>query len=198
MVAQFSFFIHSRHVFFFSSSFSSFLPIIISHSQWKVPSRVLRREWQIPSSCEQMQRCKKEYSQSQPRWIIKLIRSNDRWQKRKDNNFHACNYICYYARGYTNYHRLVCVNALGSWFGTFTYGVRRVLPLLDWASSPTYESFWPIPTITPWCLGRPTIDGKTARGASSPANPAWSIKHIIKFAFSARLQETRGTSETFP
>jgi hypothetical protein len=34
---------------------------------------------------------------------------------------------------------------------------------------PTYESFWPIPTITPWCLGRPTIEGKTARGASSPA-----------------------------
>ena len=46
------------------------------------------------------------------------------------------------------------------------------VPLLDWASSPTYESFCPIPTMTPWCLGRPTIEGKTARGASSPAKPA--------------------------
>merc|ERR1712126_533183 len=27
-------------------------------------------------------------------------------------------------------------------------------------------------TMTPWCLGRPTMDGKTALGASSPANPA--------------------------
>jgi len=46
------------------------------------------------------------------------------------------------------------------------------LPLLDWASSPTYESFCPMPTMTPWCLGRPTIEGKTALGASSPAKPA--------------------------
>ncbi len=29
--------------------------------------------------------------------------------------------------------------------------------------------------MTPWCLGRPTIDGNTARGASSPANPALHI-----------------------
>ena len=34
------------------------------------------------------------------------------------------------------------------------------------------HTFWPIPTMTPWCLGLPTIDGKTDRGASSPANPA--------------------------
>lgn len=26
-----------------------------------------------------------------------------------------------------------------------------------------------------WCLGRPTMEGKTARGASSPANPALHI-----------------------
>merc|ERR1711863_33903 len=32
--------------------------------------------------------------------------------------------------------------------------------------------FCPIPTMTPWCLGRPTMDGKTALGASSPAKPA--------------------------
>merc|ERR1719474_994512 len=49
---------------------------------------------------------------------------------------------------------------------------RVRIPLLDWASSPTYESFCPIPTITPWWRGRPTMEGKTARGASSPANPA--------------------------
>lgn len=30
----------------------------------------------------------------------------------------------------------------------------------------------PVPT---WCLGRPTMEGKTARGASSPANPALHI-----------------------
>merc|ERR1712062_763244 len=52
-------------------------------------------------------------------------------------------------------------------------GYFRVrIPLLDWASSPTYESFWPMPTITPWWRGRPTIEGKTALGASSPAKPA--------------------------
>merc|ERR1719320_702161 len=33
-------------------------------------------------------------------------------------------------------------------------------------------SFCPIPTITPWWRGRPTMEGKTALGASSPANPA--------------------------
>ena len=55
-------------------------------------------------------------------------------------------------------------------------GYLRVrIPLLLWASSPTYESFWPIPTITPWCLGRPTMEGNTARGASSPAKPALHI-----------------------
>merc|ERR1719318_254527 len=46
------------------------------------------------------------------------------------------------------------------------------IPLLDCASSPTWASFCPIPTITPWWRGRPTMEGKTARGASSPANPA--------------------------
>lgn len=30
-------------------------------------------------------------------------------------------------------------------------------------------------TMTPWCLGRPTIEGKTARGASSPAKPAFTM-----------------------
>ena len=49
------------------------------------------------------------------------------------------------------------------------------IPLLLWASSPTYESFWPIPTITPWWRGRPTMEGKTALGASSPAKPALHI-----------------------
>merc|ERR1712055_895600 len=55
-------------------------------------------------------------------------------------------------------------------------GYLRVrIPLLDCASSPTYASFCPIPTITPWCLGRPTMEGKTALGASSPAKPALHI-----------------------
>lgn len=43
------------------------------------------------------------------------------------------------------------------------------VPVLLWASSPTYES---IPTITPWLQERPTMEGNTARGASSPAKPA--------------------------
>ena len=29
--------------------------------------------------------------------------------------------------------------------------------------------------MTPWCRGRPTMDGNTAFGASSPANPAFTI-----------------------
>ena len=32
--------------------------------------------------------------------------------------------------------------------------LRVKMPRLDWASSPTYESFWPMPTITPWWRGR--------------------------------------------
>mmetsp|Transcript_11146 Transcript_11146/g.12772 ORF Transcript_11146/g.12772 Transcript_11146/m.12772 type:complete len:103 (+) Transcript_11146:750-1058(+) len=32
-----------------------------------------------------------------------------------------------------------------------------------------------MPTMIPGCFGRPTMDGKTARGASSPANPALHI-----------------------
>ena len=32
-----------------------------------------------------------------------------------------------------------------------------------------------MPTMTPWCRGRPTMDGNTAFGASSPANPAFTI-----------------------
>mmetsp|Transcript_2755 Transcript_2755/g.17183 ORF Transcript_2755/g.17183 Transcript_2755/m.17183 type:complete len:233 (+) Transcript_2755:1462-2160(+) len=32
-----------------------------------------------------------------------------------------------------------------------------------------------MPTITPWCLGRPMMLGKTVRGASSRANPAFTI-----------------------
>ena len=35
-------------------------------------------------------------------------------------------------------------------------GYFRVrIPLLLWASSPTYESFWPMPIMTPWCRGTP-------------------------------------------
>merc|ERR1719204_2465637 len=32
-----------------------------------------------------------------------------------------------------------------------------------------------MPTITDCCRGRPTIDGNTARGASSPAKPAFTM-----------------------
>merc|ERR1719354_993966 len=51
-----------------------------------------------------------------------------------------------------------------------------------WRGRPTMEgktargaSFCPIPTMTPWWRGRPTMEGKTARGASSPAKPAFTI-----------------------
>ena len=40
------------------------------------------------------------------------------------------------------------------------------------ASSPTYESRWPAPTMTPFCFGRPTTLGKMTLGASSSAKPA--------------------------
>ena len=35
-------------------------------------------------------------------------------------------------------------------------------------------------TITPWCLGRPTMEGNTARGASSPANPALTMPEPLR------------------
>ena len=67
------------------------------------------------------------------------------------------------------------------------------IPLLLCASSPTYESFWPIPTITPWCLGRPTMDGKTALGASSPAKPALTMPEPL----SHTSAETSASSAMF-
>ena len=36
-------------------------------------------------------------------------------------------------------------------------------------------SFWSMPTMIPGCFGRPTMEGKTALGASSPAKPALHI-----------------------
>jgi hypothetical protein len=35
-------------------------------------------------------------------------------------------------------------------------------------------------SLLTWCLGRPTMDGNTARGASSPAKPAWRGCHVRK------------------
>lgn len=40
---------------------------------------------------------------------------------------------------------------------------------------PSCRTFCPMPTMTPWWRGRPTMEGKTARGASSPANPALTM-----------------------
>ncbi len=55
-------------------------------------------------------------------------------------------------------------------------GYFRVrIPRLACASSPIYVSFCPIPTIMFCWRGRPTMDGNTARGASSPAKPALHI-----------------------
>ena len=34
-------------------------------------------------------------------------------------------------------------------------------------------TFWSMPTMIPGCFGRPTMEGNTARGASSPAKPAY-------------------------
>lgn len=39
-----------------------------------------------------------------------------------------------------------------------------------------------MPTMTPWWRGRPTMDGKTARGASSPAKPACEPAHTMRQA----------------
>ncbi|RNA22472.1 heterogeneous nuclear ribonucleo D0 [Brachionus plicatilis] len=76
--------------------------------------------------------------------------------------------------------------------------LRVSMPLLDWASSPTYESFWPMPTITPWCRGLPTMDGKTALGASSPAKPALHMPEplsITNAATSSRKNEEQTTTK---
>lgn len=40
------------------------------------------------------------------------------------------------------------------------------------AVSHSDETQWRPCCLSTWCLGRPTMDGKTARGASSPAKPA--------------------------
>lgn len=39
--------------------------------------------------------------------------------------------------------------------------------------------------MIPWCLGLPTIDGKTARGASSPAKPALHIPEPLSITNAA-------------
>ena len=66
------------------------------------------------------------------------------------------------------------------------YLISRI-PLMLWASSPTYVSFWPIPTIPPWWRGRPTMEGKTARGASSPAKPALHVLEPLSITRAATL-----------
>ena len=46
--------------------------------------------------------------------------------------------------------------------------------------------------MTPWWRGRPTIDGKTARGASSPAKPAFTIPEPLSTTSAATcMQRTR-------
>lgn len=39
--------------------------------------------------------------------------------------------------------------------------------------------------MIPWCLGLPTIDGKTALGASSPAKPALHIPEPLSITKAA-------------
>eukprot|EP00036_Acanthoecidae_sp_10tr_P011734 CAMPEP_0182920570 /NCGR_PEP_ID=MMETSP0105_2-20130417/3563_1 /TAXON_ID=81532 ORGANISM="Acanthoeca-like sp., Strain 10tr" /NCGR_SAMPLE_ID=MMETSP0105_2 /ASSEMBLY_ACC=CAM_ASM_000205 /LENGTH=108 /DNA_ID=CAMNT_0025057987 /DNA_START=43 /DNA_END=369 /DNA_ORIENTATION=- len=65
-------------------------------------------------------------------------------------------------------------------------GYLRVrIPRLAWASSPTYESLCPSPTIIGAWRGRPITDGKTARGASSPAKPALHIPEPLSITRAA-------------
>lgn len=53
------------------------------------------------------------------------------------------------------------------------------------------RTFCPMPTITPWCLGRPTMLGNTALGASSPANPACK-RHNCGISLLMRSHAGRG------
>ena len=62
---------------------------------------------------------------------------------------------------------------------SYTHIYRRVrMPALAAASSPTYESFCPMPTMTPVCRGRPTRLRNSTAGISWPANPAckWQLE----------------------
>ncbi len=51
-------------------------------------------------------------------------------------------------------------------------------------------------TITPWWRGRPTMEGKTARGASSPAKPAFTmpepLSHTIALTSPSSAAERSG------
>ena len=71
------------------------------------------------------------------------------------------------------------------------------VPVLLWASSPTYES---IPTTTPWLQERPTMEGNTARGASSPAKPALHTPEPLSTTsvtlFSSHIQTSHTKSKT--
>merc|ERR1739838_2134 len=62
---------------------------------------------------------------------------------------------------------------------------KERIPLLDCASSPTWASLLPIPTMTPGYFGLPTTEGKTARGASSPAKPALTMPDPLSMTIAA-------------
>merc|ERR1740137_379531 len=66
-----------------------------------------------------------------------------------------------------------------------TATVSTLVTVVGQPNTPTSASFCPIPTITPWWRGRPTMGGKTALGASSPANPALHMPEPLSQARAA-------------
>lgn len=63
------------------------------------------------------------------------------------------------------------VGVLSSGNFSLLHSILTIVGGLRHAAQQT-RTFWPMPTITPVWRGRPTMLGKTARGASSPAKPA--------------------------
>lgn len=69
--------------------------------------------------------------------------------------------------------------------------IVKLKAIIQWNASDNFElknSIFFQPLIGPndtWCLGRPTMDGKTARGASSPANPALHIPDPLSITIAA-------------
>ena len=74
-------------------------------------------------------------------------------------------------------------------------GVQR--PAREWGGGGAARAALRARTMMPGCLGRPTMEGKTARGASSPAKPALHMPDPLSTtsACTSSLYRTHGRGE---